>query len=162
VPYYLKFTFAGYPPNALQIRTPSPIRNGLQSESGSASLHRLRSPLARWFQDPGNTTPGLPDYRFFPALSSECSDAPLHQQNHLVAASPAQTLPAGNHSPGLFAHAPCGHTRFAAECSGRRVLLPLCGIAPARRLREDVRFEAIRLAPAGNKMREASYAVANA
>ena len=97
------------------LKTPAAgSKSVLQVQFGTVSRLNRERPLSiavgrtltAWFQDPGNKTPGLPDYRFFPALSSECSHAPLHQQDHLVAASPAQTLPPGNHSPGLLAHAP--------------------------------------------------------
>ena len=147
-------------------RPPAPnphfsIRNRLQSESGTVSLLRLRAHSCPWFQDLSNSIFGLPGYRFFPALSAEFPHGPALQQTYLLAASLLQALSSRNHSPGLLAQAPRGHSRTAAECSGRRVLLPLCGIAPARRLREDVRFEAVRLALAPNKVRETPHADAN-
>ncbi len=39
------------------------------------------------------------------------------------------------------------------------MLLPLHGIASARRLREVVRFEALCVAMAGSEVREAAYAI---
>ena len=83
------------------------------------------------------------------------------QQILLVAASPQQTVRPRIQLSGLLVHAPREHTRTSAGCSRRRLLLPLCGIAPAWWLCEDVRFEAVRPTLAGNEMREASYADAN-
>ena len=41
------------------------------------------------------------------------------------------------------------------------MLLPLYGVTPAGRLREDVRFEAVCLALGGNDLREAAHADAS-
>src|ERR1700694_6165913 len=123
----------------------------LALKSGSFSCSH--SPV-HWFQDLGNKPPGLSGYRFLTALCAEYPHGPALQQTLLVAASLPQTLSSWNHSPGLFAQDPRGHTRTDAKRSGRRGLLPLRGIAPARRLREDVRFEAVHLALAANKVRE--------
>ncbi len=122
----------------------SPSPSGVPFPSGSRTL------VTKFSNSPG--------YRFSPALSAEYPHAPVLQQSHLVAASPLQALPPGNHFPDLFTHASRGHARIAADCSGRRLLLPLCGIAPARRLCEALRFQAICRTLARNEVREATHA----
>ena len=98
-------------------------------------------------------------YRFFFVLSLECSHAPLPRHYPLVAASPQQIHPAGHHASRLLTAAPREYSRIAAKCSDKRMLLPLRGSPPARRLREDVRFEKV-LTLVGKNVRETSHAIA--
>jgi hypothetical protein len=97
-------------------------------------------------------------YRFFPAFSAKYARASILQQGHVVATGAPPTLRPTRHSPGLRFLAPRRHAGIAAHCSRGRMLLPLHGIAPARRLREVVRFETICLALVGHQMRETPHA----
>ena len=97
-------------------------------------------------------------YRFFSVLCGEYPRASILQQNWLVAAWTLQTLHPGGHSPGWLIHDPRGYAWAAAHRSSWRLLLPLHGIAPARGLREVVRFEEICVALEGHQMRETSHA----
>ena len=87
-------------------------------------------------------------YRFFSELCGEYTRASIL----------LQILYPDHHSPGWLIHDPRGHTGTAALGSCGRLLLPLLGIAPARRLREAVRLEEICLALVGHQMRETSHA----
>jgi len=97
-------------------------------------------------------------YRFFLVISSEYSHAQAVQQDRLSAAPLRQSLSSRHHAPGLFTYAPRGHFWFTAKRSRGRMLLPLFGIARARWLRENVRFETARLTLVGNDLRETSHA----
>jgi hypothetical protein len=103
----------------------------------------------------------LPDcesYRFFSRLYPEYLHAPPVRQNRCVAASAQQTVLLWNDFSGLRRHTFRRHTWPGAEGSDRRMLLPLCGIAPGTQLREVVRFKALCLAMAGSEVREAAHA----
>src|SRR5260370_1043327 len=97
-------------------------------------------------------------YRFFSKISTECPNAPVLRQNHPMALSPGEAVPPGIRLPCRLAHTSRGPPGVAAECPPERVLLPLCGIAPASRLCEDVRLEAKSPALEGEEMREALHA----
>ena len=75
-----------------------------------------------------------------------------------MAAPPLPNLLPGTPCIELLTATLCGHTSIAANCPGKRMLLPLCGIARPRRLCKVVRFEAICLPLAGNEVRETAHA----
>jgi hypothetical protein len=127
------------------------------NREGSFSVHLYST------SPPGSRTlvTKLPDcqrYRFFSALPSDFIDAPLPSQSHPVVASPRQTVRLGNYPAWLFTRSSRGHRGHAAKGSRSRMLLSLCGIAPPRRLRKDVRFEAVRFALVGKNVRKTAYA----
>ncbi len=130
---------------------PISIRHGFPS---ALPAERLPCGSRTWVTEFSN----FRGYRFFSKLSAECPNAPVLRQNHPVAASPREAVPPGNRLPGRLACTSRGHPGVAAKYSRKRLLLPLCGIAPPRRLREDVRFEAKCLALEGDKVREAPHA----
>jgi len=78
-----------------------------------------------------------------------------------MAAPPLPNLLHGIHFAGLVAIALCRHTNHVANCSGSRMLLSLCGIAPSRWLREVMRFKALRLSLASNEVRQTTHANAD-
>ena len=123
----------------LQIRTPNSNRNGLQSELGTARFRRGGEVSLQ----PGSRTPVTKsstywNYRFFPAPSAKYGNALALQRNPVVAALPLPCLYPGIPYPELLLFAFCGHTGNAANCSGGRMLLPLCGVARSGRLCEVV------------------------
>ena len=123
----------------LQIRTPNSNRNGLHSELGTA-LFRHGGEVSL---QPGSRTPVTKsstywNYRFFPAPSAKYGNALALQRNHVVAALPLPYQHPGIPYPELLLFAFCGHTGNAANCSGGRMLLPLCRIARPGRLCEVV------------------------
>lgn len=143
----------------LQIRTLNSNRNALQSETGTAPH---KPPCGAGLRSSSRTrVTKLSDcrgYRFFSSLCAECPDAPAGQHIYLVAAFPVQILLSGSNPHGLLSLSSRGHTCDATKCSDRRVLLPLCGSAGWRRLREVVWFEAVCLACVGNEVRQAAHA----
>ncbi len=101
---------------------------------------------------------GFQSYRFSATSAAEWPHAPVFQQIFLPTASLLAAVRPGNGAFGLFANAPRGHTWDAAERSQRRMLLPLCGIAFAGWLRQDVPREEVCLTMGGDNLREAPHA----
>src|SRR5260370_22482398 len=144
----------------LQIRTPNSNRNGLQSELGTARFrHGGEVSLQPGSRTPVTKSSTYWNYRFFPAPSAKYGNVLALQRNHIVAALPLPYLPPGIPYPELLLFAFCGHTGNAANCSGGRMLLPLCGIARPGRVCEAVWFKAPRLSVAGHEVRPAHHAI---
>lgn len=113
---------------------------------------------------PGSRTPvtdfsNFQTYRFFarPATRSfhaarffRWSQVPrvFHQKDPFRRSPPADLFHFGSRE----------HSGLAAKRPFQRMLLSLSGIPPAQRLREGLRFAAIRLAVVGQKVRQASHA----
>src|SRR6266849_9299570 len=145
----------------LQIRTPNSNRNGLQSELGTARFrHGGEVSLQPGSRTPVTKSSTYWNYRFFPAPPAKYGNALALQRNHIVAAPPLPDLHPGIPYPKLLLFAFCGHTGNAANCSGSRMLLPLCRIARPWRLCEVVRLKALRLSLASNEVRQATHAYA--
>ena len=131
-----------------------------------SSLYRERPPLPLTFPSlfpSGYRTrvtilPARRGYRFFSLFSAEYPRATALQQYNSARAFARPTLLSRNHCPGLLAQASRGHACLAANGSRRWLLLPLCGIAPARRLRQDVRFKALCFPLAGHQVCETPHA----
>ncbi len=102
--------------------------------------------------------PGFQSYRFSATFPAELPHAPVFQQIFLSSTPLLAAIWPGNGAFGLFANALRGHTWDAAERSRRRMLLPLCGIAFAGRLRQDVPREEVCLTMGGDNLREAPHA----
>jgi hypothetical protein len=99
-------------------------------------------------------------YRFFSSYSSESLHARAHQEIPLPP-PPCLAIPQPwHHLPAVFLHPLRRYFRHAAKCSSREVLLPLLGISRARRLRKNVRVEALCLPLVGKNLRETPHAVA--
>ena len=102
--------------------------------------------------------PGFQSYRFFATFPAELPHAPVFQHTFLSSTPLLAAVQPGNGAFGLFANARRGHTGDTAERSQRRMLLPLCGIAFAGRLRQDVPREEVCLTLGGNNLCEAPHA----
>ncbi len=102
--------------------------------------------------------PGFQSYRFSTTFAAELPHAPVFQQIFLSSIPFLAAIWPGNSAFGLFANAPRGHTWDTAERSQRRMLLPLCGIAFAGWLRQDVPREEVCVTMGGDNLREAPHA----
>jgi len=102
--------------------------------------------------------PGFQSYRFFATFPAELPHAPVFQHTFLSSTPLLAAIWLGNGAFGLFANAPRGHTWDAAERSHGRMLLPLCAIAFAGRLRQDVPREEVCVTMGGDNLREAPHA----
>jgi hypothetical protein len=114
---------------------------------------------------PGSRTrvtgfPALRSYRFFVGTSSKWVHVTAPLLRHFPPEAPPQTLARGNSVPALFPSVASRHACAIAESRGRRMLLPLRGVAPPCWLCEDVRFEKNCAPMVGDYLREAAYAVA--
>jgi hypothetical protein len=97
-------------------------------------------------------------YRFFSTYSSESLHARAHQEIPL-APPPCLAIPRTcPYPPAVLLHALRRHFRHAAKCSSCEVLLPLLGITHARRLRKNVRVEALCLPLVGKNLCETPHA----
>src|SRR5437879_1828470 len=143
----------------LQIRTPNSNRNGLQSESGNARCrHGGEVSLQPGSRTPVTKSSTYWNYRFFPAPSVRYGNALALQPNHIVAAPPLPVLLPGIPCTELLTITSRGHSSIAANCSGSRMLLSLCGIARPGRLCEVVRFEPLCLSLESDEVRETTHA----
>ena len=102
--------------------------------------------------------PDFQSYRFSLRLSAKWFHAWASPHCLLTACPLWEVILSRNLHPRVLDHPSGGHARTAAPSLLGRLLLPLCGITPARRLREDVRFEEIRFAVVGKNLREAPHA----
>ena len=102
--------------------------------------------------------PGFQSYRFSATFAAELPHAPVFQQIFLSSIPLLAAIWPGNGAFGLFANALRGHTWDAAERSHGRMLLPLCAIAFAGRLRQDVPREEVCVTMGGDNLREAPHA----
>ena len=104
---------------------------------------------------------GFASYRFFSSLPPDCLRALAIRQCCSSWDLHPQTSLRGSSADRLLHHSSGGHAGAAAQNSSRRVLLPLRGIAFKYRVREDVRFEEIRVALVGEHLRQTPHANAS-
>ena len=102
--------------------------------------------------------PGFQRYRFSATFAAELPHASVFQQIFLSSIPLLAAVRPGNGAFGLFANAPRGHTWDTAERSHGRMLLPLCGIAFAGWLRQDVPREEVCVTMGGDNLRKAPHA----
>ena len=133
-------------------RNPFLGRTGLGPLAG-----RVSAETESGSRTPVTELPNIPRYRFFFGTWSKMGHAKLPQWN---TRGPPTSCPAAPRGYLLVRLLPAAAGRYAfaaAASSNRRLLLPLCGIETARRLREDVRVQEICLSLVGDEVRETSH-----
>lgn len=142
----------------LQNRTPNSNRNPLRNSKAirptpeAGRGNRLLSPRTRVTE-----LSIASRYRFFSKGWRKMAHANFSQWDNLAPQVLSQAARINNLFTRGSASSSCGYAFPAALRSHFQLLLPLRGIQGARRLREDVRVQEIRVSLVGHQLRQAAH-----